>query len=246
MLRAIGALIMAALYLIVTLPYLGILGLLRKKWPTLGDRTSFRMVQFGFRMVKLPCGIRLDTCGLENIPKDRPVLFVGNHRSYFDVILTYPQLPPITAFVAKSDFEKVPILPIWMKRLYCEFLVKDDIRQNLESIVRAIGTVKKGVSMFIFPEGKRNTGDDERALLPFHEGSFKVATKTKCAIVPVAICGTRDLFENHFPKVKGGHVIIEYGKPIETAGMSREELKGIGAKTREIVQEMVVKNHDRL
>ena len=117
------------------------------------------MVQFGFRMVKLPCGIRLDTYGLENIPKDRPVLFVGNHRSYFDVILTYPQLPPITAFVAKSDFEKVPILPIWMKRLYCEFLVKDDIRQNLESIVRAIGTVKKGVSMFIFPEGKRNTGE---------------------------------------------------------------------------------------
>ena len=227
MLRAIGALIMAALYLIVTLPYLGILGLLRKKWPTLGDRTSFRMVQL-------------------NIPKDRPVLFVGNHRSYFDVILTYPQLPPITAFVAKSDFEKVPILPIWMKRLYCEFLVKDDIRQNLESIVRAIGTVKKGVSMFIFPEGKRNTGDDERELLPFHEGSFKIATKTKCAIVPVAICGTRDLFENHFPKVKGGHVIIEYGKPIETAQMTREELKGIGAKTRELVQEMVVKNHDRL
>lgn len=246
MLRAIGAVLMAALYLIGTLPYLGILGLLRKKWPHLGEKTSFRMVQFGFRMVLLPCGIRLDTIGLENIPKDRAVMFAGNHRSYFDVILTYPQLPPITAFVAKSDFEKFPILPIWMRRLYCEFLVKDDIRQNLESIVRAIATVKKGVSMLIFPEGMRNKGEDERELLPFHEGSFKIATKTKCPVVPVAICGTRDIFENHFPKVKSGHVIIEYGEPIETADLSREELKGIGAKTREVIAEMVRKNHDKL
>lgn len=246
MLRAIGAVLMAAIYLIGTLPYLGIVGLLRKKWPTLGDRTTFRMVQFGFRMVLLPCGIRLDTIGLENIPKDRPVMFAGNHRSYFDVILTYPQLPPITAFVAKSDFEKVPILPIWMRRLYCEFLVKGDIRQNLESIIGAIDSVKKGISMFIFPEGMRNTGDDERELLEFHEGSFKIATKTKCAIVPVAICGTRDIYENHSPKVRSGHVIIEYGKPIETASLSREELKGIGAKTQKIIQEMVVRNHDKL
>lgn len=246
MFRAIGALIMAAVYLIVTLPYLGIVGLLRKKWPALGEKTSFRMVQAGFRMVKAPCGIRLDTCGLENIPKDRPVMFVGNHRSYFDVILTYPQLPPVTAFVAKSDFEKVPILPIWMRRLHCEFLVKDDIRQNMQSIMGAIDSVKKGYSMFIFPEGMRNKGADERELLPFHEGSFKIATRTKCAIVPVAICGTRDIFENHFPKVKSGHVIIEYGRPIETKDLSREELKGIGGKVRDVVKDMVVRNHDKL
>lgn len=246
MLRSIGAILMAALFLIITLPYLGIVGLLRRKWPHLGEKTSFRMVQFGFRMVKIPCGIRLDTYGLENIPKDRPVLFIGNHRSYFDVILTYPQLPPITAFVAKSDFEKFPILPIWMKRLYCEFLVKDDIRQNLQSILGAIDSVKKGVSMFIFPEGMRNKGEDERELLPFHEGSFKIATRTKCAIVPVAICGTREIFEDHFPVVKKGHVIIEYGKPIEVKDLSREELKGIGEKTRKIIREMVVRNHEKL
>lgn len=237
---------MAAIYLIVTLPYLGIVGLLRKKWPTLGEKTSYKMVQFGFRMVKLPCGIKLDTYGLENIPKDQAVMFAGNHRSYFDVILTYPQLPPVTAFVAKSDFEKFPILPIWMRRLHCEFLVKGDIKQNLKSILGAIDSVKKGYSMFIFPEGMRNKGDDERELLPFHEGSFKIATKTKCAIVPVAICGTRDIFENHFPKVKSGYVIIEYGKPIETKDLSREELKGIGEKVRQTIQDMVVKNHDKL
>ena len=97
--------------------------------------------------------------------------------------------------------------------------------------------------MFIYPEGTRNQGD-ERALNEFHEGSFKLATKTGAPIVPVAVAGTRDIFENHFPKVKPGHVINEFGQPIETAPLSREEAKGIGAMVQEEVRRMVVKNHD--
>ena len=100
--------------------------------------------------------------------------------------------------------------------------------------------------MVIYPEGKRGTGEDERELLEFHEGSFKIATKTKCPIVPIAVTGTRECFERQFPKVLPGHVTLEFGAPIETAQMSREELKGIGAKCRQIVLEMVEKNHDRL
>ena len=118
--------------------------------------------------------------------------------------------------------------------------------QNLQIILQAIDYVKQGVYMTIYPEGQRGTGEDERELLPFHEGSFKIATKSNCPIVPVAVCGTRERWETQFPKMRPGHVIIEFGKPIRTAEMSREELKGIGAKTRDIVLEMVVRNHDLL
>jgi 1-acyl-sn-glycerol-3-phosphate acyltransferase len=162
------------------------------------------------------------------------------------VILVYPLLPHLTGFVAKSDFLKFPILPIWMKRLRCEFLIKDDMKQNLTSILNAIAHVKDGVSMFIYPEGQRATGPDETELMEFHEGSFKIATKTGCAIIPVATVGTRERFETQFPKLRGGHVIIEFGKPIEVGEVSREELKGIGAKVRKVVEEMVRTNHEKL
>ena len=82
--------------------------------------------------------------------------------------------------------------------------------------------------------------------MEFHEGSFKIATKTSCAIIPVATVGTRERFETQFPKLRGGHVIIEFGAPIEIGQMSREELKGIGAKVRGVVEEMVRTNHEKL
>lgn len=244
MIRTIIAVILTAIILIVSLPFLGLQWLLQKKWPHFGERGGFRFMQFSFRLVSLPLGIRLDVIGRENIPSDGPCLFIGNHRSYLDVILAYPLFPSMTGFVAKNAFTKVPVLPIWMRRLYCQFLIEGDIRQNLQSILAAIENVKQGVSMVIYPEGKRGTGEDERELLEFHEGSFKIATKTKCPIVPVAVTGTRECFEQQFPKVRPGHVTIEFGKPIEVSGMSREEIKGIGAKCREVIREMVVKNHD--
>lgn len=246
MIRTILAVILTALILIVSLPFLGLQWLLQKRWPHFGEKGAFRFMQLSFRIVRIPLGIRLDVIGRENIPLDRPCLFIGNHRSYLDVILGYPLFPKMTGFVAKNDFTKAPILPIWMRRLYCQFLVDGDLRQNLQAILAAIDTVNQGVSMCIYPEGKRSTDEDERKLLEFHEGSFKIATKTGCPIVPVAVVGSRECFERQFPKVRAGHVIIEYGKPVETAQMSREELKGIGAKCRQIVLEMVEKNHDRL
>ena len=135
MIRTILAVILAAIFLILSLPILGVEWLIRKKWPHFGEKSGFRIVQFGFWLVRLPMGIRLDVIGRENIPAEGPVLFIGNHRSYLDVVLVYPLLPRLTGFVAKSDFLRVPILPIWMKRLRCEFLIKDDLKQNLTSIL---------------------------------------------------------------------------------------------------------------
>ncbi len=246
MIRVILAVLITAVFLILSLPLLGLQWLFQRKWPHFGEKAAFRMMQFGFRMVRLPLGIKLEVIGRENIPTDRPCLFIGNHRSYLDVILGYPTLPCLTGYVAKNDFTKVPILPVWMSRLYAQFLVNGDLKQNLQAILNSIENVKAGISMYIYPEGQRSTQEDERELMEFHEGSFKIATRTKCPIVPVSVNGTRERFEAQFPKVRPGHVIIEYGKPIEVADMSREELKGIGAKCREIVLEMVRTNHEKL
>ena len=64
-----------------------------------------------------------------------------------------------------------------MRYLHCLFLDRKDIKQGLKTILTAVDKVKSGISICIFPEGTRNRNKDELDMLPFHEGSFKIATK---------------------------------------------------------------------
>lgn len=204
------------------------------------DYSSLRIVQWGFRVILAIGGVKITVKGKENIP-DQAVLYVGNHRSYFDILITYIQCERLTGFVAKDAIEKVPSLRVWMRYLYCLFLDRHDPRAGMKTILQAIEYIKQGVSIFIFPEGTRNDGE-ELSMLPFKEGSFKIATKTGCPIIPVAINNSAEIFENHLPRMKKTHVIVEYGTPIYPAELSKEEQKVLGAKCQQIIQDTIIRN----
>lgn len=138
--------------------------------------------------------------------------------------------------------EKVPLLSIWMKRLHCLFINREDVKEALKTILAGIDNIKNGISMCIFPEGTRNKTDD--LLLPFKEGSFKMAEKTGCAIVPMALTNSADILENHFPRVAKTHVILEYGKPIYPKDLDKETKKKLGSHCQGIIAEMLEKNKD--
>lgn len=204
------------------------------------DELSLRIVQWGFRTILGIAGTEITVIGKENMPKEA-TLYVGNHRSYFDILLLYVQCEGLTGFVAKDSIEKVPSLRVWMRYLYCLFLNRSDAREGLKTILTAIEYVKKGISICIFPEGTRNDGE-ELSMLPFKEGSFKIATKTGCPIVPVSINNSAEIFENHVPALRKTHVVIEYGKPIYPKELAKEELKNIGAHCQNIIQETIIRN----
>ena len=180
--------------------------------------------------------------GEENVPKDTPVLYIGNHRSYFDILLTYSRCPIRTGYIAKKEMEKIPLLSTWMKYLHCLFLDRKDIKQGLKTILTAVDKVKSGISICIFPEGTRNKNTDDLDMLPFHEGSFKIATKTKCPIIPIAINNSADIFEAHFPKIRPAKVVVEYGKPIYPDELDKETKKHLGEYTQGIIHQMLEKN----
>ena len=78
--------------------------------------------------------------------------------------------------------------------------------------------------------------------LLYHEGSFKIASKTGCPIVPIAMNNTAEIFEAHFPKVKPCHVVIEYCAPVYVKDLDRDAQKHLGTYTRNIIQETIRKN----
>ncbi len=201
--------------------------------------SSQKIVVAAFHVVLFISGVKRTVIGRENVPKDEAVLYIANHRSYFDVPVAYSTIPTLTGFMAKKEIQKIPFLRTWMNFLQCLFLDRDDIKQGLKTILKGIEQVKAGYSVFISPEGTRSPGNE---MLPFKEGSFKIAEKTGCAIIPVSISNTEALFENQKPWIRSGHVVIEYGKPIYPKDLSKEQQKFLGSYVQGIIKETLAKN----
>lgn len=226
------------LFLIVFLPVYFILWIVGKFNPHAKTAASQKIIKGAFRFVLFFAGTKITTLGLENVPKEEAVLYAGNHRGLADIPVGYITVPTLTGFVAKKEIKKIPVFSWWMKNLNCLFLDRTDMKEGLKTIMTGIDLLKNGYSIFIMPEGTRNRGD-ELDLLPFKEGSLKMAEKSGCAIIPVAISNTAAVFEQQMPRVKKAHVIIHYGKPIYPNDLSREEKKHLGASVREIIIEML-------
>lgn len=239
MIRLILIVLFLILYLLLSLPILAAEWFIAKRNQYAADMARLRMVQWAFKVVLFLSGTRLTVIGEENVPSDRAVLYVGNHRSFFDTVITYARCPGLTGYVAKRSIKNVPVLSIWMKRLYCLFLDRDNIKEGLKTILTGIEQIKNGISMCIFPEGTRGTSPDELDMLPFKEGSLKMAEKTGCPIIPMALTGTADIFENHLPWIRSADVTLQYGKPIYPKELSKEEQKKLGYYTQQKILDML-------
>jgi 1-acyl-sn-glycerol-3-phosphate acyltransferase len=239
MLRLILVFLFLLIFFIISIPIQIILWLIGKINLDFSKKASLAIVSRAFNIVAFLSGVKLTVIGEENVPKDEPVLYIGNHRSYFDIVLSYARVPRITGYIAKKEILKVPILSHWMRLMDCLFLDREDIRQGLQTILSAIDKVKNGISIAIYPEGTRNKGDE---LLPFHKGSFKIAQKTGCAIMPVTINNSSAVFEDHLPFIKKSHVVLEYGKPIRLDELDPDDKKNIDSYCAKLIQETYEKN----
>ena len=109
MIRFILVILTAFLYLILSIPVLLVLLLIRKKKPEVCDKVSRALIRWIFRVILFFAGTKITVEGQENIPKDRAVLYIGNHRSYFDILVTYTTVPGSCGFVAKKELARIGI-----------------------------------------------------------------------------------------------------------------------------------------
>lgn len=239
MIRLILVAVFVVLFLICSIPLLIIEWIIGKFNMPLKDKSSLAIVKWAFRVCLFFAGVNVSVIGEENVPKDEPVLYIGNHRSYFDILITYIRVPRPTGYIAKREMLRWPLLINWMRNLHCLFLDREDIKQGLKIILEAIEDVKSGISICIFPEGTRNRVN--HTFMEFHEGSFKIAAKTGCPIIPMTIYNSADIFEDHLPKIKRANVILEYGKPIYVKDLSKEDQKKVGAYTKKIIMDTYFK-----
>ena len=176
----------------------------------------------------------INATGIENLPENGPVVFIANHQGYADVLVFMHCVPFQTGFIAKAEIKKVPHFAKWIKRVRGIYIDRSDVRASLNTIAEGADYLKQGFSMVIFPEGTRSK-EEGHPLGEFHAGSFKLATKAKVPIVPVTINGSYRLFEETGIVQKHQSFDVTFHEPIDVKGMSREELKELPDKVREII-----------
>ncbi len=129
--------------------------------------------------------IELTVTGQEHIPQEGAFMFYSNHQGMFDIMAIAATCDRPIGAVLKKELYNIPFLHQVALCTRSFPMDREDVRQSLTVIQNVIRELKAGRSYLIFPEGTRSKLGNE--LLPFHGGSFRCATKSKCPIVPIAL-----------------------------------------------------------
>ena len=152
--------------------------------------------------------------GIENIPKEGPVIFAGNHKHAFDPVVVMTHTDRIVHYMAKESIFK----GLHGKLLEAIGIIKVyRTKSNPMAVIEATQVLEQGGTIGIFPEGTRNRTQEE--LLKFRHGAVAIAQKANSQIIPFAIKGQYRLFR------KG--LTIEFGKPVDVSKMETEEANNV-------------------
>lgn len=181
--------------------------------------------------------------GKENIPEKDGFVFISNHQGYADIIVILKMMEGRqVGFIAKDSLEKVPYFGKWIAAIRGVFIKRGDARESLKSIQAGVEHIKQGFNLVIFPEGTRSQKPEMAAFKP---GSFKLATKAKVPIVPVAINGTRHLFEDRGIFTNGAVVDVKILPAIDTASLDRHQLANIPHEVEDTIKKTLTELVER-
>ncbi|XP_052200003.1 1-acyl-sn-glycerol-3-phosphate acyltransferase BAT2, chloroplastic isoform X2 [Diospyros lotus] len=157
--------------------------------------------------------------GLENIPvSDAPAVYVSNHQSFLD-IYTLLTLGRTFKFISKTSIFLFPVVGWAMYLMGLIPLKRMDSRSQLECLKRCMDLVKKGGSVFFFPEGTRS----KDGKLGAFKGAFSIAVKTGLPVVPITLIGTGKIMPaGREGIINNGSVKVVIHRPIQ--GNNPEEL----------------------
>lgn len=199
------------LRVILKLPYwwgYKIKGYTKVENSTLEERYNY--VNFILGQILKKGRINLECYGLEKLPKQSGYLITPNHQGLFDPIaIAYTHKQPVRAIVKKELASTILVKDV-IKMLECYPMDRSNVREGAKIIKAVSNEVANGSNFFVFPEGTRSK--DGNNTLEFKGGTFKIATKAKCPIVPVALIDCYKVFDDN--TIKSVTPQIHYLEPI--------------------------------
>ncbi len=175
------------------------------------DKFAYYFTRFWAKSIIITTGSSVIVKGLDALTNKNNVCFICNHQSLFDIPVLMGWLTIPVGFVAKQELKKIPVLSTWITAIHSVFLDRSNSRNAINSINKAAETIRNGHAIVIFPEGTRSqTGQ----IGDFKLGSLRLAINANAVIQPIALIGTRNIFEIN-KRINRSEIVLQILKPIK-------------------------------
>ncbi len=170
--------------------------------------------------------------GREHLPKEGPLLIVGNHFSFLDPVILIRSAPYPLEFVGGPTTPNAPPWAEVFRKAYGILQIRRGASSR-DGLLAAETVLKQKGVLAIFPEG----GSWAAVLRPPRPGAALLAARTNAKIIPVGLDGLVDLF----PQARRGRrarVTVRFGEPFGPLTLERRDAS-IRERMDEIGHEMM-------
>ena len=180
-------------------------------------------------------GIRVEIRNRNFLERHQPYVFIANHRSQLDIPAYAIATNHIIRFLAKAELNKIPLMGYIIGKLYISVDRKDKAARS-RSMENMLSSLRRGISVFICPEGTRNKGTEP--LLPFHDGAFRLAIQAQMPLAILVVKNAEQLLSPLRPvELAPGKIICQWCPTISTRGLTQEDLPSLKDKAIELMTE---------
>ncbi len=176
------------------------------------------------------CKVKIS--GLENLPKNSPLIIITNHQSLFDIFILAAYLPIQFAWLAKRELFKIPFLGWHMKQAKYIPVERHNKDKAKNCLIDAKKRLDEKISVVFFPEGTRSKNG---TIGNFKLGAFLLSKDTNIPVLPIVINGSRDILIAKTLKINPGNVSLTIKKPISPISFTDTE------EYAKFVRELIVK-----
>ena len=208
-------------------PIASLLGLLS------GSRLPLRMAaRYWAPLLFLGAGARLRVEGAERVDWSRPQVLVANHASMIDIPALFRAVPVPLRFVLKREIARVPFVGWYARLMGMAFIDRGNARDAKRRLGDAAEMLRDAATFAAFPEGTRSK---DGTVGPFKGGALQLAIEAGVPVVRVAIEGAGRVLPPTGFSVRPGVILVRFGTPIETTGMTPQDRNALALRAREAV-----------
>lgn len=180
-------------------------------------------------------GLRVEYLGMENLVFDPPCIVVTNHQSGLDLPVLAPIYPRSAVVIGKKELVWIPFFGFFFKAAGNILIDRGRHYRAMASLGVAVDAIRKrGLSIFIFPEGTRNSLSE--GLLPFKKGAFHMAIQAQCPVVPIVVSSYAPIFSwKRKWMARRGVIQVRALPAISTLGLTAHDVSAFSDRVREVM-----------